>query len=390
METRKARIAMKGIVDTTLREGEQAARVYFDLAEKLHIISLLDKIGIDEIELGIAVKNPEMDRLFRQAREEINGPNLSLWCRCTDSDIKESLRLCPDVLAMSIPVSDIQIENKLGRDRKWVLDRVYNGIRQVKDEAPCYVSLGLEDASRADIGFVEEVCSLAQTEGADRIRFADTLGVMDPVTMFETIMRLTSQFYIDIGVHTHNDFGMATANAISAMAAGADFADVTVNGLGERAGNAALEEVVAFLVKRRGIDRYGLRYLLSLSDYVSKISHIPVCPKRPVVGRDIFTCESGIHIDGILKDPSNYEPYGPSEVCLKRQFLVGKKIGINALRYKLKTLGIDAGGRFLEELLMKVKKQSSQQKADLTDREILYLYSLQSKGAKKAPCQALS
>ena len=379
METCKGRIAMKGIVDTTLREGEQAAHVYFDLAEKLHIISLLDKIGIDEIELGVAVKNPEMDRLFGQARGKISGPKFSLWCRCIPSDIKESLKFCPDVLAMSIPVSDIQIKNKLGKDRSWVLDRVCKGIRQVKDEAPCYVSLGLEDASRANIDFVEEVCSLAQAEGADRIRFADTVGIMDPVTMFETIMRLTSQFYIDIGVHTHNDFGMATANAISAMAAGADFVDVTANGLGERAGNAALEEVVAFLAKRRGIDRYNLRYLVSLSDYVSKVSHIPVCPKKPVVGRDIFTCESGIHIDGLLKDPRNYEPYGPSEVCLERKLLIGKKTGINALHYKLKTLGIDAEGRFLEELLMKVKKESSRQKADLTDKEILHLYSLQCK-----------
>jgi len=367
---------MKGIIDTTLREGEQTANVYFDLGEKLHIIGLLDKLGIDEIEIGAVAMDPEIDRLINQARELTVGPKLSLWCRCISSDIQESLRLCPDILAMSIPVSDIHIKNKLNKDKKWVLARVCESIRQVKDRASCYLSLGLEDASRASIGFIEEVCSLAQREGIDRIRFADTLGIMDPITMFETIMRLTSQLYIDIGVHTHNDFGMATANAISALAAGADFVDVTVNGLGERAGNAALEEVVAFMAKRKGIDRYNLQYLCSLSDYVSKISRIPVSTKKPVVGKDIFTCETGIHVDGLLKNPLNYEPYEPSEVCLERKLLVGKKTGTNALRHKLKSLGIDAEDHLLKELLKIVKKESSRLKNSLTDEELLHLHSI--------------
>jgi homocitrate synthase NifV len=283
---------------------------------------------------------------------------------------------------MSIPVSDIHIKNKLNKDRKWVLARVCEGIRQVKDRASCYLSLGLEDASRADIAFVEEVCSLAQREGIDRIRFADTVGIMEPITMFETIMRLKSQLCIDIGVHTHNDFGMATANAISALSAGADFVDVTVNGLGERAGNAALEEVVAFLAKRKGVDRYSLQYVGCLSDYVAEICGIPVSSKKPVVGKDIFSCETGIHVDGLLKNPLNYEPYEPSELCLERRLLIGKKTGTNALRHKLKSLRIDAEDHLLKELLKTIKKESSRMKSSLTDEELLTLYYSQAKTTK--------
>lgn len=373
---------MKGIIDTTLREGEQSAGVYFDLAEKLHIIDLLDRVGIDEIEVGVAVRNSEVDELFKRVKEQAIAPKLALWCRCLASDIEESLSLSPDVLSMSISVSDIHIENKLGKNRKWVVARVRESIKQAKDESSCYLSLGLEDASRAEFDFVEEVCFVAQSEGINRIRFADTLGIMDPITMFEAIARLRSLLCVDIGVHTHNDFGMATANAISALAAGADFADVTVNGLGERAGNAALEEIVAFLARRKRVDRYNLKCLCFLSRYVAKVSRIPVSPKKPVVGKNIFTCESGIHIDGLVKNPSNYEPYDPAEVSLQRKFLIGKKAGTNALRYKLESLGIETQSHLLEQFLMKVKKESSRLKTSLTDEELLHLYSLQS----EAPC----
>jgi len=367
---------MKGIIDSTLREGEQAANVYFDLTEKLHIINLLIKVGIDEIEIGIAVQNPETRELIKQAGKLAGCPKLALWCRCLPGDIEQSVRLCPDVLAMSIPVSDIHIKNKLGRDRKWVLDRVCEGIRQVRNSSSCYLSLGLEDASRADMDFVDEVCLLAEKEGINRIRFADTVGIMDPVSMFRVIAKLRKRFSIDIGVHTHNDFGMATANAVAALKAGADFADVTVSGLGERAGNAALEEVIAFLVKRSNAPQYKLKDLPQLAHYVARAARIPLSPKRPVVGEDIFTCESGIHVDGIIKNPSNYEPFDPAEVSMRRKFLIGKKTGRSALRHKLKSLRTNTEDRVLEELLKKVKIESSRLKTSFSDEELLRFCSI--------------
>ena len=362
---------MKGIVDSTLREGEQAAHVYFDLPEKLHIIDLLIKIGIDEIEVGIAMQGPDVEELLKEARKLAGCPKLALWCRCLPGDIEESLRLCPDVLSMSIPVSDIHIKNKLGKDRKWVLASVCEGIRQVRNSSSCYLSLGLEDASRAEPDFVDEVCLLAEKEGINRVRFADTVGIMDPPAIFDAISRLRSLLSIDIGVHAHNDFGMATANAVSALAAGADFADVTVNGLGERAGNAVLEEVVGFLAKRKGTDKYNLKRLRPLSEYVAKVSGIPLSSRKPVVGKDIFTCESGIHIDGLIKNPSNYEPFDPAEVSLQRKFLIGKKTGRSALRHKLSGLGLRVEENHLTGLLTRLRKESFRLKMGFTDNELL-------------------
>ena len=362
---------MKGIIDSTLREGEQAANVYFDLTEKLRIIDLLIKVGVDEIELGIAVQNPETRELIKQAGKLAGCPKLALWCRCLPGDIEETLALSPDVLALSIPVSDIHIKHKLGQDRKWVMTRARESIRQARDKSSCYLSLGLEDASRSDPDFVEEIFSLAVAEGTDRIRFADTVGIMDPISMFGVITKLRKKFSVDIGVHTHNDFGMATANAVAALKAGADFADVTVSGLGERAGNAALEEVIAFLVKRSNAPQYKLKYLPQLAHYVARAARIPLSPKRPVVGEDIFTCESGIHVDGIIKNPSNYEPFDPAEVSMRRKFLIGKKTGRSALRHKLKSLRTNTEDRVLEKLLMKVKNESSRLKTSFSDEELL-------------------
>ncbi len=364
---------MKGIIDSTLREGEQAAHVYFDLEEKLRIIDLLIKVGVDEIELGVAVQNPEINDFIKEARELKGCPKIALWCRCLPKDIDETLALAPDVLALSIPVSDIHIEQKLDRNRAWIKNMVREGIWRARDKSACYISLGLEDASRADPDFVEEISSLAVEEGANRIRYADTLGIMDPISMFRVIIGLKNRINIDVGVHTHNDFGMATANAVAALKAGADFADVTVSGLGERAGNAVLEEVVAFLAKRDGVSRYSLKHIPALARYVAQAAGIPLSPRRPVVGEDIFTCESGIHIDGLIKNPSNYEPFDPEEVSLKRKIIIGKKAGRHALCHKLGSLGVKVEEHFLTELLAKVKEESSRLKTGFTDNELLHL-----------------
>ncbi len=361
---------MKGIIDTTLREGEQAAHVYFSTDDKLKIIKLLDKTGVEEIEAGIAMGNPEIKKLCFLAKKDGCRARLSLWCRCLKKDIEESLACFPDRLNLSICVSDIQIKNKIQKNRKWVLEKVKEAVSFAKSKTGIYLSLGLEDASRADFDFIADVCAVAEIEGVNRIRFSDTLGILDPVSVFDLIKKLKQFVNVDTGVHMHNDFGMATANAVSAVIAGADFADVSVNGLGERAGIASTEEIAAFMAKRKN-KKYSLKYLRRLSKYVEKASKISVSPKKPVVGDDIFTCESGIHIDGLIKNPINYEPYNPCEVGLERKFLTGKKTGKNALHHKLNTLGVMIKPESMDYLLKRLKKKSDRLMKSFTDEELL-------------------
>ena len=361
---------MKGIVDTTLREGEQTAYVYFSIDDKLSIIRLLDKTGVEEIEAGIAMGDSDIKEICCLAKKEGCRAELSLWSRCLKKDIEESLVCFPDRLNLSISVSDIQIKNKIRKNRQWVLEKVKETISFAKKRTGIYLSLGLEDASRADFKFIKDVCAVAEDEGVDRIRFSDTLGVLDPVSVVDLVKKLKKFVHVDLGVHMHNDFGMATANSVSAITAGADFVDSSVNGLGERAGITLTEEVVAFMAKIKN-KKYNLKYLAMLSDYVGSASGISVSSKKPVVGSDIFTCESGIHIDGLLKNPLNYELYNPCEVGLERKFLIGKKTGKNALKHKLNTLGVVIKPESMGFLLEKLKKESGRLMKNFSDEELL-------------------
>ncbi len=357
------------VVDSTLREGEQAAYVYFSLEQKLKIVQLLTELNVDEIELGVCVGNPDIDKLISMARG-ITSSRLALWCRLRRGDIEEGLVLNPDVLSVSIPVSDLHIYKKLRKTPEELLSLVESELTWLRANTDAYISVGLEDATRARPDFLLKVSKLIEDCGADRIRLADTLGILDPVTAFNLITALKKELSMDIGVHTHNDFGMASANAISAVMAGADYVDVTVCGLGERAGNAALEQVMAFAVKRGDVTRYNLKILKKLCHFVAEAACYPVSPKQPVIGDEIFTCESGIHIDGILKSADTYEPFLPDEFGHSRRFVIGKKTGKKAVEAKLKELGILIEQGRLESIFKEVKQTSAHLNRCLTDEEL--------------------
>ena len=234
------------IDDTTLRDGEQTAGVVFANEEKLRIAKLLSQIGVHQIEAGIpAMGGAEKDAVRAIAAADLNCSVLA-WNRAVIGDVKESLDCGVDAVAISMSASDIHIEHKLHQSREWVLEQVRAATDFAKKH-DVYVSVNAEDASRADTEFLLKFVRIAKDAGADRIRFCDTLGILDPFNTYVKIKTIIDVTGVDIEMHTHDDFGMATANAIAGIKAGARYVNTTVNGLGERAGNAALEEVVMSL-----------------------------------------------------------------------------------------------------------------------------------------------
>ncbi|WP_434564600.1 homocitrate synthase [Thermoanaerobacterium thermosaccharolyticum] len=362
------------LVDTTLRDGEQTAGVVFANSEKIRIAKMLDEIGVNQLEVGIpTMGGDEKETIAKIAKLGLNA-SIMAWNRAVIDDVKESLECGVDAVAISISTSDIHIEHKLRTSRQWVLDHMTSAVQFAKKEG-VYVSVNAEDASRTDIDFLIEFAKCAKEAGADRLRFCDTVGILDPFKTFDVIKRIKESIDIDIEMHTHNDFGMATANALAGFRAGANFIGVTVNGLGERAGNAALEEVVMALKHVYkydiGIDTKRFR---ELSEYVSAASGRQLPSWKAIVGTNVFAHESGIHVDGALKDPHTYEIFDPDEVGLERQIVIGKHSGTAALINKFKEYGRTLPENEAKELLPYVRSLSIQLKRPLFDKELIYLY----------------
>jgi homocitrate synthase NifV len=244
------------------------------------------------------------------------------------------------VLSLSIPTSDLHINKRLRKDRDWVRSTLTVSVKAAKFLGVQKVSVGFEDATRADVAFLRELAEIAEQSGAWRIRLADTVGVATPGTIGELVQAVLSRVGIAIGVHCHNDFGMATANSIAALEAGALWVDATVLGLGERAGNCRLEELVGYFGLMQEVTKYHPDQLQDLCRYLSDVTGSPIAGNHPIVGRDIFTCESGLHQHGLTVHPTTYEPYAPDLVGGSRTLRFGSKTGRRAVLLQLARKGI--------------------------------------------------
>jgi homocitrate synthase NifV len=358
------------IDDTTLRDGEQTAGVVFTREEKVRIARILDEMGVGELECGIpAMGREERDSIRALVELDLNA-RLLTWNRAVIADIRASLDCGIRAVDISLSVSDIHIRNKLGKNRDWVKEQLKTALGFAKQH-DLYVSVGGEDASRADLDFVTELLEIARREGADRFRFCDTLGMLDPFSMYESIRLLRERVDLPLEVHTHNDLGMATANAIAAVRGGATFVNTTVNGLGERAGNAALEEVVMALKHTCDIDPgIDASRLVEISRIVGQASCRPVPDWKAVVGDKVFSVESGLHADGILKNPLNYEGFDPAEVGLERHLVLGKHSGRHGLEHQLARLGIELDRCDSFDLIERVRDLAQRNKRPLSDHEL--------------------
>jgi len=362
------------IDDTTLRDGEQTAGVVFANQEKIRIAKLLDEIGVHQLEVGIpAMGGDERDTIEEIAHLGLNASILA-WNRANIADLKTSVDCGVDAVAISLATSDIHIQTKLKKDRAWVLKSMRESVAYAKSEG-LYVSANAEDASRTELAFLIEYAQAAKDEGADRLRFCDTIGVMEPFRIYNVVKTLRDVVGIEVEMHTHNDFGMSVANAIAGLHAGATWVNVTVAGLGERAGNAALEEVVMALKYIEGMEiGMDTTRFREIAEYVMTAAGRKIPIWKSVIGSNMFAHESGIHADGVIKNPKTYEVFSPDEVGLQRQIVIGKHSGSKAIELKFHEYGIPLTHEEATALLPLVRSMSIELKRSLYDKELVYIY----------------
>jgi Isopropylmalate/homocitrate/citramalate synthases len=342
------------VVDLTLRDGEQAPGVAFPRSRRLELARALYDAGIGEIEAGIPAMGEDSEADFALLARELPEARLIAWNRAKKSDIEASARAGARVAHLCVPASDGMLRSKLGWDRERAIDEL-SGLLEYCRILGLEAMVGAEDSSRADPEFLLRLFEAAISGGAIRLRYADTLGVQDPFAVWDTVSGLARRFAAPIEYHGHNDLGLATANALAALRAGA-FVSVTVGGLGERAGNASLEQVACASALQRG-DDLGVKLdrLVSLNALVSELSGRPIPSDRPIVGALAFAHESGIHVDGLLKEPELYEFVRPESVGRTRCFVPGAHSGRKALKHCALSLGYEIDGADLGRLASLVR-----------------------------------
>ena len=344
------------IFDTTLRDGEQTPGVSLTPEKKLRIAKQLDELGVDAIEAGFAaVSEGEMEAIRLISKENLRAEVYS-FARGVRRDIDAVLESEADGVFLVIPTSDMHLKYKLKKSREEILKLTSDCVEYAKDHG-LKVELGAEDATRSDLDFLRKMISVGVSAGADIVSPCDTVGILTPEKTYDFFSNLRGEFPdVLFSAHCHDDFGMAVANTIAAVRAGVGEVHVTVNGLGERAGNAALEEVVVALKLLYKVETsVRLERLYDTSMLVSRLTGIPVQPNKAIVGENAFVHESGIHTHAILAHPLTYEPIPPELVGRTRRLAVGKHVGSRGLRAALQEMGLKPTDEQLREIFLRVK-----------------------------------
>lgn len=363
------------IIDSTLRDGEQAPGVVFTYEDKLRIAEHLSLIGVDEIEAGTpAVGDQERKVIHDICRKNLNS-DVSVWCRAMESDIGLAAECGVPVLHISFPLSKIQL-NAMGKSLSWVFSTLKRLIKKSGKEFD-FISIGIQDALRCDKNVLFDFILCAEANGADRVRLADSIGIGTPLAVYRLFRDIKkTNTHIKVGFHGHNDLGMATGNSIAAIEGGADTIDVTVNGLGERCGNAALEEIsVALGFSELHYCDIECASLTQICEYVSAASKRIIPDYKPITGNNIFTHESGTHLCSLFNNPLSYQPFLPEDIGKKgMKIIAGKHSGSKAVKKIFSNIGIYINSEQAFYITRLVKTKSIEQKRSLSEEELKNIY----------------
>jgi len=362
------------LIDSTLRDGEQAPGVAFSRAEKLKVARLLDAVGVDEIEAGTPAMGEDEVETIRAIVRTKPTCRISVWSRALRQDIEMAARTGAEGIHMAFPLSDIQLK-VIGKDWVWICDALPALVEYAHRYFP-YVSVGAQDASRTDRARLFSYFELIQSAGVKRVRIADTVGLFTPLSLYSLIRDIKTSFpLLEVDFHGHNDLGMAAANAITAWQAGAENLSVTVNGLGERAGNSPLEEVMTTLSAVFGQTKFHPEKLTALCRFVAECSGRPIPAGKAIIGDMVFAHESGIHAQGTLHDVQAFQPFDGKLVGRESAHNVfGKHSGKTAVLHFFSQRNLSLDNADLERVVNKIHQLSIRLKRNLSVSEMLSVY----------------
>ena len=361
---------MLEILDTTLREGEQTPYVNFTLDEKVEIAKMLDHVGVEMIEAGDPSVSPNVAKAIQRIAAFGLKAEIVAHSIATRESIDKAKASGANRVAIFYATSKIHLDAKLHKTQGQAVDIIREHIAYAR-------SLGLkvrytpEDATRTDFEFLVTVCNAAIEAGADRISFADTLGIMQPHVMAERVSALRERLLpCKIDLHCHDDYGLALANGMAGIRGGANCIHTTVNGMGERTGIPDLAETIVAFHNLEGVEKYNLQPLMELSAYLEKVSGFFMAPNKPITGQNAFTHKSGVHTNGILKDPRTYEPFDPLLLGRERKIVIDKYTGKSAVAARLDEYGIEVSAAELEVIVTRIKNIGDSRK-QLFDTDII-------------------
>ncbi len=360
--------------DTTLRDGEQSPGIVFNKNKKIKIFNLLIDLGVKWIECGIPIIKGDEVKSIKTMLERKNEVNIIGWNRGILKDIKYTISLGFKHIHIGLPTSNIHLKYSVKKNKNWLINTADYLIKFCKDKN-LFVSISAEDIGRTDINLLKEYTLAIEKAGADRLRLSDTIGILDYEQYGKKIKEIKKISNIDLQCHCHNDFGLAVANTISGLKAGAKYFHVCINGIGERAGMPDISQLVMILQNKYKINlNIKTKKLIPLSKKISKYTNTKIFPWSPIIGENIFKHESGIHINGLINNNKTFEPFHPKIINRKRKFIIGKHSGRSTIKYFLKKEKIKIKENILKICLKLIKKKVEKINKPINIKKLCHLY----------------